>query len=139
MESEAISRTSSVENQTLSPLGTIIQHNSHGYQFNQLFNFVNLIDHVYLAAGQSESIIVAFLPQEKLYDPSSHDKHNPFHTNEEEESNDFFEVNGVIFFFAFKLPSPQPDNQSVINDLIAEISNNETAPPDYQVLNNLIF
>jgi hypothetical protein len=31
---------------------------SGGYQFNQLFNYVNLIDHVFLAAGQTESNLI---------------------------------------------------------------------------------
>jgi hypothetical protein len=75
------------------------------------------------------------LPQPKTIDAESHSKHNPFPNNEDEESNDFFEVNGVLFFFAFKLPSQESlnfqskDENTAMNDL----STNELAPPDYQV------
>eukprot|EP00842_Homolaphlyctis_polyrhiza_P006400 jgi/Hompol1/6761/HPOL_003718-RA len=38
---------------------------SHGYQFNQLFNYVNHIDEVSLEPGETQRIIIAFLPEVK--------------------------------------------------------------------------
>lgn len=78
------------------------------------------------------------MPHPKTVDAASHSKHNPFPTNEDEESNDFFEVNGVLFFFAFKLPSPESNNIQMAsskdeNTVMNDLSTNELAPPDYQV------
>lgn len=83
----------------------------HGHQFNQLFNYVNHIDEVLIEPGQSQKVIVAFLPDAKgkmrrqqseignsglenasVVDDGGYD---------EEETFNFFELNGLLFFFAY--------------------------------------
>jgi hypothetical protein len=57
-----ISRTSSNDVNSIQPVSVSTPPKnlvlSGGYQFNQLFNYVNLIDHVFLAAGQTESNLI---------------------------------------------------------------------------------
>jgi hypothetical protein len=122
----SLSRSSSMEN-NVPPLPPVANardqsgQKEHGHQFNQLFNYVNHIDQVYLPAGQSEKVIVAFLPAEKSHDDVSNkaeEIENPFPTADGEESNDFFEVNGVIFFFAFKVVADKDDVRSVTKHFI---------------------
>lgn len=79
-------------------------------QYNQLFNYVNHIDQINIGPEATEKLVIVFLPEEKSI--GSENKHitlgeepgdlNPFPLNEGADSNDFFEVNGVLFFFAFK-------------------------------------
>ncbi|KAI8917062.1 hypothetical protein DFJ77DRAFT_331406 [Powellomyces hirtus] len=82
----------------------------HGHQFNQLFNYVNHIDELKIAPGQSQQVILAFLPDspgrgrrnpEKV--ESTPDRETKLeHLSSEDETHDFFEVNGLLFFFAYK-------------------------------------
>ncbi|KAF9103246.1 hypothetical protein BGX29_003628 [Mortierella sp. GBA35] len=126
---------------------------STGLQFNQLFNHVNLIDEVSVAAGETEYVILGFLPDPKgksrrgkwdstptaadatnnnsgngsafgegvqIYDDSrqrdisanglatgSNIDAEEFDSNDQQtDSFDAFEVNGLVFFFAYKLLLP---------------------------------
>ncbi|KAJ3156718.1 hypothetical protein HDU86_003942 [Geranomyces michiganensis] len=83
----------------------------HGHQFNQLFNYVNHIDELKIAPGQSQKVILAFLPDspgrgrrnaaEK--DESGPDRETKLEQiSSDDETHDFFEVNGMLFFFAYK-------------------------------------
>ncbi|KAG0065796.1 hypothetical protein BGZ89_007929 [Linnemannia elongata] len=119
---------------------------STGLQFNQLFNHVNLIDEVTVAAGETEYVILGFLPEPKgknrrgtsnandgannnsgngsalgdgvqIYDDSrqrdisanglangSNIDTEEFDSNDQHtDSFDAFEVNGLVFFFAYKI------------------------------------
>ena len=103
---------------------------AHGHQFNQLFNFVNHIDEVTIEPAQTQRIIIAFLPEPKttardsilssqtavsrfkmvgnVPSGAAGDSLLDFNDSfgvlgEEEETHDFFEINGLIFFFAYKL------------------------------------
>ncbi|KAF9920409.1 hypothetical protein FBU30_009776 [Linnemannia zychae] len=118
---------------------------STGLQFNQLFNYVNLIDEVTIAAGETEYVILGFLPEPRsknrrvsscandgtnnsgngsafgdgvqVYDDSrqrdisanglangSNIDADEFNSNDQQtDSFDSFEVNGLVFFFAYKL------------------------------------
>ncbi|KAG0051774.1 hypothetical protein BGZ83_003300 [Gryganskiella cystojenkinii] len=123
-----------------------------GHQFNQLFNHVNLIDEVTVAAGETEYVILGFLPDHRgknrrgkwdstsagmdvtnansgngsaqgdgvqIYDDSRHRdfsanglangsnlESEDFDPNDQHSDNfDSFEVNGLVFFFAYKATS----------------------------------
>ncbi|RHZ71084.1 hypothetical protein Glove_262g53 [Diversispora epigaea] len=106
--------------------------NVNGYQFNQLFNYVNHIDEVEISPGCSQKIILAFLPDSRnnktRRSESTHASTPSFtdvnglssvsvdtdevedirgntgmfaQSSEEDETHDFFEVNGLLFFFAY--------------------------------------
>ncbi|KAG0014000.1 hypothetical protein BGZ81_000714, partial [Podila clonocystis] len=114
-----------------------------GHQFNQLFNHVNLIDEVTVAAGETEYVILGFLPDPRgktrrgkwesnlagmditnansgngsaqgdgIYDDRKDVSVNglsaiegeEFESNDQQTDNfDSFEVNGLVFFFAYKV------------------------------------
>ncbi|KAL5032177.1 hypothetical protein BDV3_000767 [Batrachochytrium dendrobatidis] len=105
----------------------------HGHQFNQLFNYVNHIDEVLIEPGQLQKIIIAFLPEIKDSRESVLTAQAPANSRlksitgnrlnssqmmdslfvsqgEEEETFDFFEVNGLIFFFAYRADSKNVGN-----------------------------
>ncbi|KAG0344399.1 hypothetical protein BG004_004500 [Podila humilis] len=120
-----------------------------GHQFNQLFNHVNLIDEVAVAAGETEYVILGFLPDPRIKsrraiwdstlsaieltnpasgngsaygdgvqiyddsrqrDPSANGlsaiEGDDFEDDgQQTDSFDSFEVNGLVFFFAYKSTS----------------------------------
>ncbi|KAF9115028.1 hypothetical protein BGX27_009146 [Mortierella sp. AM989] len=127
-----------------------------GHQFNQLFNHVNLIDEVTIAAGETEYVILGFLPDARgrnrrgkwdsnsaglditnansgngsahgdsaqVHDDSrqrdlsanglasgSNINSEEFEDNDQQtDSFDSFEVNGLVFFFAYKINSTNAD------------------------------
>ncbi|KAJ3159683.1 hypothetical protein HK101_001020 [Irineochytrium annulatum] len=116
----------------------------HGHQFNQLFNFVNHIDEVSVPAGATVRIVLAFLPDgrvrgnrplEGTKDDGSAVKDDvttqSSSANEDEELYDFFEVNGALFFYAFREarpvePKPFGDDDDVSGD-------NDLATSDWKV------
>ncbi|CAG8447057.1 5601_t:CDS:2 [Ambispora gerdemannii] len=111
----------------------------NGHQFNQLFNHVNHIDEVEIRPGQTQKVILAFLPDARDkarralnidHNISSQLSESPntsfssaindgdnvettedanenanlfLTTAEGDETHDFFEVNGLLFFFAYSL------------------------------------
>ncbi|GES89175.1 hypothetical protein GLOIN_2v1769365 [Rhizophagus clarus] len=104
--------------------------NVNGHEFNQLFNSVNHIDEVIIPQGSSQKVILVFLPDSHHKSRRSEDDQNiPSSTNDiigisgtgisdesdetrinnniftqssdEDETHDFFEVNGLLFFFAY--------------------------------------
>jgi hypothetical protein len=86
------------------------------HQFNELFNYVNHIDEVEIPARCSQKVIIAFLPDARSkrspsgrsMGTSTPDNEGSFSTStNEEESHDFFEVNGLLFFFAYILDKEQ--------------------------------
>ncbi|KAF9935756.1 hypothetical protein BGZ67_003136 [Mortierella alpina] len=121
-----------------------------GHQFNQLFNLVGLVDEVTVKAGNTENVILGFLPDPRgrsrrgkwdsaatimesgnansgngsaqgdgvqIYDDSrqrdtasnglvngNNIDSEDFENNDQQTDNfDSFEVNGLVFFFAYKL------------------------------------
>ncbi|KAJ3214313.1 hypothetical protein HDU67_001804 [Dinochytrium kinnereticum] len=82
---------------------------SHGHQFNQLFNYVNHIDELALKPGQTQKIVVAFLPdgreRGRRFFGNSKNELEEFKldaSGDDDELFDFFEINGLLFFFAYK-------------------------------------
>ncbi|KAG0381083.1 hypothetical protein BGX24_012217 [Mortierella sp. AD032] len=133
---------------------------STGLQFNQLFNHVNLIDEVTVAAGETEYVILGFLPEPKgksrrststaadgtnnnsgngsafgegvqIFDDSrqrdisanglandSNIDAEDFDSNDQQtDSFDAFEVNGLVFFFAYKIIMPSASSRGSTADL----------------------
>ncbi|KAI9206366.1 uncharacterized protein BJ171DRAFT_29085 [Polychytrium aggregatum] len=86
-----------------------------GHHFNQLFNYVNHITEVYIPASQSQHVIIAFLPDSRSKnraagrgDPGddavrddAFDLQRLSGPSPEDETFDFFEVNGLLFFFGY--------------------------------------
>ncbi|KAJ3141440.1 hypothetical protein HK100_006657, partial [Physocladia obscura] len=107
---------------------------NHDFQFNQLFNYVNYIDRVDLEPGQTIPLVLAFLPDDQdlpnggsspsrssspennnqsvdersnarqIHSPNSTPSHKLHSLDLAEELHDFFEINGLIFFFTFIKP-----------------------------------
>ncbi|PKC72861.1 hypothetical protein RhiirA1_411279 [Rhizophagus irregularis] len=119
--------------------------NVNGHEFNQLFNSVNHIDEIIIPQGSSRKVILVFLPDAHHKSRRSEEDQNmPSSTNDiigisgtgisdendetrinnnvftqssdEDETHDFFEVNGLLFFFAYII-----DKQEDVEDM--EMSN----------------
>jgi hypothetical protein len=92
------------------------------HQFNQLFNYVNHIDQIELDPGQCQKIIVAFLPEDKE-DKKISDVPTSFSVDKNDNTFDFFEVNGILFFVCFrkqKLRELQLESMPTLTDLKEE-------------------
>ncbi|KAH7052805.1 hypothetical protein BKA57DRAFT_391544, partial [Linnemannia elongata] len=109
---------------------------STGLQFNQLFNHVNLIDEVTVAAGETEYVILGFLPE-----PKGKNRRGTNIDTEEFDSNDqhtdsfdAFEVNGLVFFFAYKIIKANAGSKALGNTPTQLHPESDTAPhkADYQ-------
>ncbi|ORX51768.1 hypothetical protein BCR36DRAFT_582810 [Piromyces finnis] len=80
-------------------------------QFNQLFNYVGQIDEVQIEPGQTVPVIVEFLPENKEkinmqnMDILKNDGSDAFLNtyNDEDANYNFFEINGLLFFIAYRL------------------------------------
>jgi phage FluMu protein gp41 len=113
-------RIEAIESQANEVTDCQIPVSSH--QFNQLFNYVNHIDHIYLRRGEVKKIIIAFLPDSRgrgrrpakssefKKDEGSSSQFDDVeklgsyqNPSDEDDMYDFFEINGLLFFFAFKL------------------------------------
>ncbi|KAI1312273.1 hypothetical protein EDD11_002992 [Mortierella claussenii] len=152
-----------------------------GHQFNQLFNHVNLIDEVMVAAGETEYVILGFLPDPRgrnrrgkwdststgmditnansgngsahgdgvqIYDDSrqrdvsanglgngSNMDNEDFDSNDQQtDSFDSFEVNGLVFFFAYKTTSKLDDSSVPLTDTTLSAS----PPTLHGVINDTI-
>ncbi|KAJ3416131.1 hypothetical protein HDV05_003100 [Chytridiales sp. JEL 0842] len=129
------------------------------HQFNQLFNYVNHIDHIYLKKHERKKVIVAFLPdsrgrgkrplnskeyKKEVSDPGFEDSGDKSgggggydrDGNDEDELYDFFEINGLIFFFAFKLNSNKGGAQG---GLIQDATTNSLASGSNGNLANVVI
>ncbi|TPX41332.1 hypothetical protein SeLEV6574_g06148 [Synchytrium endobioticum] len=77
----------------------------YAQQFNQLFNYVNHVDEVLIEPGMTQKVIIAFLPESREKGRHGQAKHTKDEligsTIEGDESFDFFEVNGMLFFFGY--------------------------------------
>ena len=91
--------------------------NEQNIQFNQLFNHVNYIKSIQIRPGQSEFVILAFLPDRSLQlEPNHQDAPDNF---------DFKEDNGLIFLLCYKsddsfdknVPDAVPDYQVLLVNL----------------------
>ncbi|KAJ3175580.1 hypothetical protein HDU87_006077 [Geranomyces variabilis] len=113
----------------------------HGHQFNQLFNYVNHIDELKIAPGQSQKVILAFLPDSPgrgRRNASEKDEPGPDretkleHISSDDETHDFFEVNGMLFFFAYKTSdtSSAADGQVLGEPHLVQESPVSTGEPD---------
>ena len=119
--------------------------NVNGHEFNQLFNYVDHIDEVIIPSGSSQKIILVFLPdthhksrrsEEDQNFPSTNDiiglsstgipnsadetriNTNVFtQSSEEDETHDFFEVNGLLFFFAYIIDKQQDAKSMEISNI----------------------
>jgi hypothetical protein len=69
-----------------------------GHLFNQLFNYVNHVDSVSILPESDITLIISFLPDV---------------VRKKEELLDFFDINGLLFFFCYKVKENQesPDYQ----------------------------
>ncbi|KAJ3179725.1 hypothetical protein HDU85_004724 [Gaertneriomyces sp. JEL0708] len=138
----------------------------HGHQFNQLFNYVNHINELEIAPGQSQKVILAFLPESpgKSRRPGEKNEERTSRTDaiaSDDETYDMFEVNGLLFFFAYmksdvtsavtpstEFPNMPPsyegksvdgNTQATIGDVDSNQldddapSSNPQSPPDYQI------
>eukprot|EP00842_Homolaphlyctis_polyrhiza_P005160 jgi/Hompol1/5645/HPOL_004598-RA len=116
---------------------------SHGYQFNQLFNYVNHIDEVSLEPGETQRIIIAFLPEVKdaresvmtsqvannsrlksitanrVDDDSVIERPFSAMGGEDQETYDVFEINGLLFLFAYKSDRDAKSKQAATSDSAA--------------------
>ena len=118
----------------------------HGHQFNQLFNYVNHIDEVRIEPGQSQKVILAFLPDvhgrgrkggKKEGDGAGREEGPDggafIPLNADEECYDFVEINGQLFFFAYKAGA-----KSVVADTSSiDTTGKETAPDQTGALKTL--
>ncbi|KAL1925437.1 uncharacterized protein VTP21DRAFT_320 [Calcarisporiella thermophila] len=93
-----------------------------GYQFNQLFNYVNYVDEIDIPPFQSKKVILAFLPDSSR-ERSSRRTANRVDRSEEssdrsslfssaapadsEETHDIFEVNGLLLFYGYIMDATQ--------------------------------
>ncbi|CAJ0650018.1 4891_t:CDS:10 [Entrophospora sp. SA101] len=134
--------------------------NVNGYKFNQLFNYVNHIDEVEIPPSSSQKVILAFLPEplykaqrsemnhsselqstDNVTGPTTSDNNqddteettgdsNIFATSTEDETYDFFEVNGLLFFFVYIIDNINSDidNSSKHNETQNLISNRTSSP-----------
>ncbi|KAI9139015.1 hypothetical protein BKA69DRAFT_705580 [Paraphysoderma sedebokerense] len=96
----------------------ILSYPFPSHQFNQLFNYVNHIDEVIIDAKSSKKIILAFLADEN-YDKRSkaggigdRDEKKEddgrrgggyYGSFDDEETHDYFEINGLLFFYGYKV------------------------------------
>ena len=107
---DLIPQTTNTVEAALSLLG-----NNQNHEFNQLFNFVNYIDQIEVDPGQVSRIIIAFLPEDREHAilESMHPD-GIISTSESflpvseiadivlDESYDYTEINGILFFLCFK-------------------------------------
>ncbi|KAF0517022.1 peroxisomal membrane protein mpv17 [Gigaspora margarita] len=85
--------------------------NVNGHQFNQLFNYVNHIGEVEIAPGCSQKVILSFLPDRHYKNRrSTADSSMTTDDISENETFDFFEVNGLLFFFAYIIDKPNDND-----------------------------
>jgi len=108
----------------------------YNQQFNQLFNYVGQIDEVQIEPGQIVPIIVEFLPENKekidmqdidmLKNDGTDTFINPY--NDEDANYSFFEINGLLFFIAYRLDTILQKQQNDVPVTITENSedNNES-------------
>jgi len=83
----------------------------YNQQFSQLFNYVGQIDEVQIEPGQIIPIIVEFLPKNKekinmqSMDEIKNNESDKFLNsyNDEDANYNFFEINGLLFFIAYRL------------------------------------
>ncbi|KAF9997812.1 hypothetical protein BGZ79_008488 [Entomortierella chlamydospora] len=160
-----------------------------GHQFNQLFNHVNLIDEVTVAAGETEYVILGFLPEargrsrrgkwdstsasldviiansgngssngdgaqtyddNRQRDPSvsglvsgSNIDNEEFEDNDQQtDSFDSFEVNGLVFFFAYKINSTTAETKfdsssEILPTPVTDASFTSSPPSVYGYLHDL--
>jgi hypothetical protein len=133
-----------------------------GHHFNQLFNYVNHIDQVNLAPFETRTIILAFLPDEKLKgrrkitEEETGSALEDANLLEHEKTYNSFEINGLCFFFVYKDEKSLTDliensieksitEKNIVISPISDTGNitpsefqkssreNSESPPDYQV------
>ncbi|KAF9189592.1 hypothetical protein BGZ50_000692 [Haplosporangium sp. Z 11] len=151
-----------------------------GHQFNQLFNLVGLIDEVTVKSGETEYVILGFLPDPRgwsrrgKWDSGSNGtdvinanaSHGSAHgdgvqiyddnrqrdiasngllsgDNEEFEADDqqtdnfdSFEVNGLVFFFAYKITSVSKE-ETLPATILEETNLSSSPPPIHAFANDL--
>ena len=99
-------------------------------QFNQIFNQMGYIDQVIIPPFSSRQVIILFLPKLK-------DSNSVFVGDEQDHTFDFFEVNGQLFFFGYKLIDNEDSQINAIDSTDSPIGS--TVSPDYQVILKLIL
>ncbi|KND01233.1 uncharacterized protein SPPG_04324 [Spizellomyces punctatus DAOM BR117] len=106
------------------------QNALHGHQFNQLFNYVNHIDELCIAPGEATKVILAFLPEAPGRGRRSGDRDDAGGDKSakieglagEDETYDFFEVNGLLFFFAYRIDGKFPEQRNGTLDVTASVA-----------------
>jgi hypothetical protein len=126
------------------------------HQFNQLFNFVNYVDQIELEPFSIKKVIIAFLPDENKDAKDFVQSGDQFLL--EEETFDYNEINGVVFFVCYKdvkkmglakqtvshaLPtveksvSVKPRSDSKLVEP-SDASSAQAVPPDFQVFSSIL-
>ncbi|KAI9092651.1 hypothetical protein DFS34DRAFT_583878, partial [Phlyctochytrium arcticum] len=98
--------TNTVAAAAIGVFGSSEQNTLHGHQFNQLFNYVNHIHEITIQPGESQKIILAFLPdtpgKSRRENGEGEAKIKVDGVANDDEKYDFFDINGLLFFFAYK-------------------------------------
>jgi len=121
----------------------------YNQQFNQLFNYVGQIDEVQIEPGQTIPIIVEFLPESKEkidmqnIDVTKNERNDTFLNsyNDEDANYNFFEINGLLFFIAYRLDTILQKQQQQIDLPISITDKNEyssTANDNKNLENNTL-
>lgn len=93
-----------------SSLNTNTENRAPPHQFNQLFNQLGHIDQVSIKPHQTQKVILAFLPEKRSEKTAIEGDETVFVERQDGgESYDFFEVNGLLFFFGYKSDAPMFD------------------------------
>ena len=88
----------------------------HGHQFNQLFNYVNHIDEIRIEPAKSQKVILAFLPDARqrgrraAMERENEIAAESYTYEDDQESFDYFEINGLLFFFGYIVQTKEKNN-----------------------------
>ncbi|KAI8647528.1 hypothetical protein BD408DRAFT_438991 [Parasitella parasitica] len=136
LENENISSLPQASLENIMTTNTVSWSREAGkYPFNQLFNYINHIDQISLAAGQTRSFILAFLPEtsSRLADDARENNEDDFDISVADDTETFsmFNVTGSLFFFGYYSNSAdrnQVDDGAAVKDVLYTSS-----LADYQV------
>ncbi|ORY06684.1 hypothetical protein LY90DRAFT_678342 [Neocallimastix californiae] len=120
----------------------------YNQQFNQLFNYVGQIDEVQIEPGQTVPVIVEFLPENKEkinmqdIEAVNSDRNDTFLNsyNDEDANYNFFEINGLLFFIAYRLDTILQKQQQVdLPITITDKSKESNSDNQENIINNSII
>ncbi|KAI9489901.1 hypothetical protein BDB00DRAFT_875869 [Zychaea mexicana] len=118
------------------------------FHFNQLFNYVNHIDHLELGPRESRPFILAFLPEtsrqmtdnmvradEEEGNEASEGRFNVHHDPAAEEGNMYesFNVTGSLFFFGYYVNDDETAAPNQQQQQLQELQQSSSTPAAYQM------